>query len=97
MSSPRLLVISRIVAGLVGGWAFSFGLVSLGVALLVAVGVPFGEAQTALHMLAFLVFLPLLCWAFAARSVARVWLVLAGGAIVMTGAAWVIARALVAS
>ena len=37
-------------------------------------------------LLAFLVFLVCFCWAFAAASVARVWIVLAGGGALMTGA-----------
>jgi hypothetical protein len=93
----RWLVLSRIAAGIAGGYAFTWGFTSLGIVLLVAAGLPYGEAQTALYLLAFLVFLGLICWAFAAASVVRVWLVLAGGAALMTAAAWAIARALVAA
>jgi CHASE1-domain containing sensor protein len=41
-----------------------------------------------------LVFLGVFLWAFSARSLARVWLVLAGGGALMTGAAWLVQRAL---
>jgi hypothetical protein len=93
--SPRLLVASRIAAAVFGGWAFVWGLTSLGIVLLVAAGMPYTEAQTLLHLLAFLVLLALFCWAFAAASVTRVWCVLAGGAASMTLAAWAIARVMV--
>lgn len=93
----RLHTASRIAAAVFGGWAFTWGLVSLGIVLLVAAGMPFGDARTLLYLLAFLVFLTLFCWAFAAASLARVWLVLGGGALSMTFAAWAIARTLVAA
>lgn len=92
---PRLHIASRVAAGLLGGWAFTWGFVSLGIVLLVAAGMPYGEAQTLLFLLAFLVFLALFCWAFAAASLRRVWLVLAGGAASMTAAAWLILRSMV--
>lgn len=60
---------------------------AIGVAGLVALGVDFHEAKTALLLLAFLVFLPLFLWAFAAASLARVWAALGGGAVFMTAAA----------
>lgn len=92
----RLRVASRIAAALLGGYAFTWGLIALGVAALVVVGVDFHEAETAMLLLAFLVFLPLFLWAFAAASVARVWAVLGGGALLMTAAAWGLQRVLLA-
>lgn len=82
------LLISRISSALLGGYLFSFGFVAFGIAGLVAVGVDFHEAETALLMLAFLVFLCVFLWAFASRSVAVVWAVLAGGGALMSLAAW---------
>lgn len=93
--STALLLASRIAASLFGGYAFVSGFVSLGITLLVAAGMPYGEAQTLLFLLAFLLFLALFCWSYTAASLKRVWLVLAGGAAVMTAAAWLMARALV--
>jgi hypothetical protein len=52
------------------------------------------EAETLIYILAFLVFLVVFCWAFAAARVARVWGVLAGGGAVMTVAAWLLTSAL---
>jgi hypothetical protein len=90
-----LRIVSRIGAALLGGWAFVWGFVSLVIAGVVALGGDFDEAHTAAMLLAFLVFLAAFCWAFAAASLARAWSVLAGGAALMTGAAWLLQRSLV--
>ncbi|MEW5966297.1 MAG: iron uptake protein [Pseudomonadota bacterium] len=90
----HLPVAFRIAAALLGGYAFTWGFAALGVAGLVALGVDFHEAETALMLLAFLVFLPLFLWAFAAASMRRVWTVLAGGGSLMTAAAWALQRAI---
>ncbi len=87
-SRTRLSPTHRLAAALLGGYAFTRGLVALGVAGLVALGWDFHEAETAVLLLAFLLFLPLFLLAFAATSLARVWMVLVGGAGFMTAAAW---------
>jgi hypothetical protein len=89
-----LAIASRVAAGLVGGYAFTFGLASLGIALLVAAGMPYGEARTLLYLLAFLVLLAVFLWSFAAASLTRVWGVLAGGGAAMSGAAWLLTQVL---
>lgn len=89
-----LPIVSRVAASLFGGWLFSWGFVTLGIAAAVAAGVPYGDARTLLYLLAFLVFLGVFLWAFAAASVARVWLLLAGGGAAMTGAAWLLTQRL---
>ena len=88
-------IASRVAAGLLGGYGFVWGFVAFGTALLVSWGMPFDEARSLAYLLAFVVYLVLFCWAFAAASVARVWAVLAGGAVLMTGTAWLLQRALV--
>lgn len=90
--SPSL----RLATALLGGYAFTWGFVALGVAGLVALGVDYHEAEVALLLLAFLVFLTLFLWAFAAASLARVWTVLGGGAVFMSAAAWGLQRVLLA-
>ena len=90
-----LAIAARVAAAVLGGYGFIWGFTTLGILLLVAAGMPYGEAQTLLYLLAFLVFLGCFCWAFAADSLARVWAVLGGGAVVMTGAAWWLSRTLV--
>jgi hypothetical protein len=94
MSSTAFQVTSRVAASLLGGYAFTWGFVVLGIALLLQVGMSYHEAETLAYLLAFLVFLTAFCWAFAERQVARVWGVLAGGGAAMTGAAWLLTRAL---
>lgn len=83
--SPRPLpvalpILSRVAASVVGGWAFVWGFVTLGIALLLMAGMPYADAQTLVYLLAFLVYLVALCWSFAAASAARVWAVLIAGA-----------------
>lgn len=94
LTVPRWHLVSRIAAALLGGYAFTWGFVALGIALLVAGGVSFHEAQKLLYLLAFLLFLGLFLWAFAAPRLGRVWAVLAGGGASMTAAAWLLARSL---
>lgn len=95
-ADPSVLqIVSRIVAGVGGGWAFTWGVVVLCISLLVAAGVPYDDARTFLYLLAFVLFLVLFLWAFAAKSLLRVWVVLAGGSALMTGAAWWVSRSLV--
>ncbi|MFT3666814.1 iron uptake protein [Piscinibacter sp.] len=91
----RAHIASRVAASLLGGWSFVWGFVALCITALVALGQPYDEAYKAAMLLAFLVFLAAFCWAFAAASLARVWTVLAGGAALMTGAAWLLQRQLV--
>jgi hypothetical protein len=81
-----------VAASVLGGYVFVWGLVSAGTALLVKAGLSYGEAQTALYLLAFLVYLACFCWAIAATSLTRVWSVLAGGGLGMTVLAWLLAR-----
>ncbi len=90
-STPH--VISRISAGLLGSYAFTWGFIAVTIAGLPRLGMDFEEANDLAMLLAFLVFLVAFCWAFAAASVARVWIALAGGALLMTGAAWLLSRA----
>lgn len=88
-------IVSRIAASVVGGWAFTWGFVSIVITGLVALGQPYAEASITAMLLAFIVFLVVFCWAIAAASLARVWTVLAGGAALMTGAAWLLQRSLI--
>ncbi len=93
MNPSALHVASRVLASLVAGYTFCWGFVTLGIVLLLLRGVPYGEAQTALYLLAFIVFLIAFLWSFAARSLVRVWAVLAGGGITMTAIACSASRA----
>lgn len=85
-------IVSRVAASLLGGWAFVWGFVTFSLTLLLAAGMRFGDALTLSYLLAFLVFLVAFLWAFAAASLMRIWLVLAGGGGLMTGVAWLLSR-----
>jgi hypothetical protein len=80
-------ILVRIAAAVFGGYAFTWGFIALGVALMFAAGMEFHDAEHLGYILGFLVFLTVFLWAFAAQSLPRVLAVLAGGGIVMTGCA----------
>ena len=92
MQASRTHIALRVAAGVFGSYAFSWGFVTLGIALSLIAGLPYGEAQTLVYLLVFVVLLVGFCWSFAAASLARVWLVLTGGGAAMTGAAWLLSR-----
>lgn len=83
-------LVARITASLLGSYAFIWGFFTLGISSLVALGVAYEQAYLTLKLLAFLVFLGLFLWAFVAKSVARLWLVLVGSSALMTAAAWLL-------
>ena len=91
----RWHLVSRISAAVLGGYAFTWGLMALGTAALFAAGMEFHDAEHLSAILGFLVFLGLFLWAFAAQSLWRVWLVLAGGGGLMAAAASLVQRSLV--
>ena len=84
----------RVAAGLLGGWLFVWGCTSLGIALGLLAGASYRDAVELAYLLAFLLFLGVFCWTFAAASLARVWLVLGGGGTVLSLLAWALARTL---
>lgn len=84
----------RIAAGILGGYAFAWGVSAAGIALLVSLGAPFHDAEMAMHMLALLAFLAAFLWSFAAASPLRVWLALGGGAALLLAAAGAIQHAI---
>lgn len=82
-----LPVINRISAALLGGYVFTWGFTALGIASLVALGVDFHEAETGILLFAFLVFLVIFLWVFAAKNMIKVWGILVVGALAMLGTA----------
>ena len=94
VAASRFHLLSRIAAAVLGGYAFTWGFIALGICLLFRAGMPFDDAEALSYLLAFIVFLVAFCWAFAAGRLAKVWLVLAGGGALMTGAAWLVKRTL---
>ena len=95
IASPSSVhIISRVVAALGGGWLFVWGCTTLGISLGLLADVAYRESVELAYLLAFPLFLIVFCWAFTAASLARVWLVLAGGGGLMSLAAWALARTL---
>lgn len=88
----RLQITTRVVAGIGGGWVFVWGFVMLGTAALARTGMGYEDAKTLAYLLAFLVYLAALCWAFAAASALRVALLLLGGGAAMTAVALALLR-----
>lgn len=95
LTSSRLHVVSRTAAAILGGYAFTWGVIAFGTALLVAAGMEFHDAEHLSAIIGFLVFLVAFLLAFAARSLSRVWLVLAGGGALLAGAASLIQQQIV--
>jgi hypothetical protein len=90
--STTARVVSRIAAGVFGGYAFIWGFTTLTIALALAARLSYGEAQTTAYLLAFLLFLGAFLWAFTAKRLALVWGVLGGGGVLMTATAWAMTR-----
>ena len=62
----KFCIASRIAAGLGGSYLFTYGFCALGIVMLVRAGMGYEEAEKLVYLLAFLLFLGLFCWAFAA-------------------------------
>ncbi len=88
--AQRAQVVLRIAAAVLGGYAFCWGFIALFVAGTFAAGMAFHDGEHLASMLGFLLYLGAFLWTFAARSLARVWWVLAGGGALMAGAASVV-------
>ena len=86
-SISRSDIVWRTLAAVFGGYAFTWGLIAFGMAAMVAADMEFHDAEHLTAIIGFLVFLTIFLTAFAARNIGRVWLVLAGGAVVMASAA----------
>ena len=94
-TSSKRQVLSRIAAAILGGYVFCWGFIALAVALLFAAGMSFHDTEHLSSMLGLLLYVTAFCWAFAARSLQRVWGLLAGGGALMAGVATLVQRALV--
>ena len=83
LTAPRaVLVVLRIVMAVGGGYAVASGLSALmAIALPRATSMPRSEAVVLAAMLAFLVYLSLLIWAFAEPRLARLCVIFIGAAI----------------
>jgi hypothetical protein len=80
--TPRI-VVSRTAAGLLGGYAFVWGFIAFGMAGLFALGMPFHDTEHLCAILGLLIYATIFMWAFAARNLTKVWVVLLGGGALM--------------
>jgi hypothetical protein len=96
ISYAALQTSNRVIAAILGGYAFTWGLSALAITAMVALGIDYHEAETGMSLVAFLIFLCLFLWTFAAASMWRVWLVLVGGAGAMLLLATLLQNSLVA-
>ncbi|ANH70433.1 hypothetical protein [Mitsuaria sp. 7] len=89
-------LLSRIGAAILGGYAFCWGFIAFAHSGLYALGMSFHDAEHLSAILGLLLFLTVFLWTFAARRVGVCWAVLLASGGVMTGAAALIQRALLA-
>lgn len=92
--SSRLGIVFRIVTAILGGWAFSWGLVACGTACLVGLGADFHDAEMVLQVLGLLIFLGVFLWSFAEQSLLRIFSILVGGAVLLNTSALLIQHAI---
>lgn len=95
ITNPSRMIVARIAAAILGGYFFTWGFAVIAISGLVAMGVAYDQARIGTMLFAFLIFLGAFLWSFAAASIVRVWLVLAGGGALMTLIAWYVQRAVV--
>ena len=86
-----LSVALRVVGAVGGGYAVTALAVAACSAVLARVGMERAEAVALCAMLGFVLYLVLALWAFAVRSVARLWLVLGVSAALLAAACWAVA------
>lgn len=84
LTSSRLHIANRTAAAVLGGYAFTWGIIAFGMAMMFAAGMEFHDAEHLSYIIGLLVFLIVFLCTFAARSLLRVWLVLAGGGALLT-------------
>lgn len=87
MAAPALSrfdIASRTLAAILGGYAFTWGLIAFGMATMVAADMEFHDAEHLTAIIGFLVFLVIFLAAFGARNIKRLWAILVGGAIILT-------------
>jgi hypothetical protein len=85
----RIIRVSlRVLGAVFGGYALTALTVASAGAALARLGMARSEAVVLAAMLGFVAYLVLLLWAFSVRSVARLWAMLAGGAVAMAGLLW---------
>lgn len=93
--APRLRLAARVGAAIVGGYAFSWGFIAAGAALLFKAGMDFHDAEFLSSALGLIAFLVVFLWTFAARRVWLAWLLLAGGGALLAAVASLVQASIV--
>jgi hypothetical protein len=89
-TTSRGHVLAHAATAIIGGYVFSWGVVSFGIAGLFKAGLEFHDAEAVASMIGLLGFVGVFLWSFAARDVRPVAATLICGGTVMAGAAtWV--------
>jgi hypothetical protein len=83
----RVTLVTRILLAVLGGYASCWGVIALCAAATFPLGLEFHDGEMLGSILALLLYPVALLWAFAARSLWRVGVVLVGGGGLMTAAA----------
>ncbi|WP_306392282.1 iron uptake protein [Telluria beijingensis] len=85
--TPRHIA-SRTAVAILGGYAFTWGVIALGIALLYTAGMEFHDAEHLSYIIGFLVFLTAFLVAFATQRLGKMALILVGGGAAMSAVAW---------
>lgn len=83
----RLHRVSRVLAAVVGGYVFAWGVVAALTASLFAAGVEFHDAEFIGAICGVLTYLCVFLWSIAARRLGVVWALLLGGGFLLTATA----------
>ncbi|KAF1702726.1 iron uptake protein [Pseudoxanthomonas kaohsiungensis] len=87
-------VAARVGAAVLGGYAFTWGLIALATALLSKAGMGFHDAEFLSSAVGLLVFLVALLWTMACRRVALAWALLLGGGAAMAALASLVQKSI---
>lgn len=87
--ATRIVRVSlRVLGAVFGGYALTALMVAAAGAVVARLGMARSEAVVSAAMLGFVAYLALLLWGFSVKSVARLWVTLASGAVVLAGLWW---------
>ena len=94
-TAPRLSLLARLAAAVLGGYFFAWGVVAACTSLAVAAGMGFHDAEFLSSLVGVLAFLGALLWAIAARRLWPVWAVLVAGGALLAGVGSAVQAALI--
>ena len=86
MASSKLSTLeisSRVAAGLLGGYVFTWSFTALLTGVLLVMEMRYPDAISLSYVLALLLFPTVLCWAFVVKNTRTLWATLLGGGLMM--------------